>query len=542
MQTILFSALWASVIILGLWIAVRIYQNKALSVPDAIGILAILVTLGLTQLSILNDEPVLVSIASTPLPTATPAPFPLAAEGEALIVIGTFFQESGTVGVAAEQQIFQKINEQINEFGLENIRVEIDPNVSIPFSPNGEREEAKLRLGEPHNATLAIWGQISGVEIKVNFLNLKEPDNRFSDLQLRETEAVELARPDAYKQFVLEGLPSQLGYLSFVALGLTEMAEEDFDSAITLIERGISLLDESQRNNKVLNLEGTYFSLGLLFQSTGEYDQAIANYDQVIKIDPQDAGAFNNRGNAYARKGDLDQAIADYDQAIALDPQYAFSFNNRGLAYSDKGDLDQAIADLNQAIALDPQLDGAFFNRGNAYSRKGDLDQAIADLNQAIALEPQFYIAFNNRGLAYSRKGDLDQAIASYDQAIALEPQFYVAFINRGFAYSNKGDLNRAIADYDQAIALDPQNTFAFTNRGLAYSNKGDLNRAIGDYNLAILLDPQNEAAFLNRGNAYYYRGDLYRALIDWKKYLELAPDAPNSSRVEALINEIENR
>jgi tetratricopeptide (TPR) repeat protein len=66
--------------------------------------------------------------------------------------------------------------------------------------------------------------------------------------------------------------------------------------------------------------------------------------------------ALNNRGNAYYDKKDYDRAIADYSEALRLDPQFALAFYNRSLAYRDKGDKDRAIDDYVQAILLDPSL------------------------------------------------------------------------------------------------------------------------------------------------------------------------------------------
>src|SRR5471032_1886728 len=56
------------------------------------------------------------------------------------------------------------------------------------------------------------------------------------------------------------------------------------------------------------------------------------------------AWAFNNRGNAYTEKKEYDRAIADYDQAIRLNPKYALVFDGRGINYKNKGQLDRAIA------------------------------------------------------------------------------------------------------------------------------------------------------------------------------------------------------
>src|SRR5262249_30059012 len=103
-----------------------------------------------------------------------------------------------------------------------------------------------------------------------------------------------------------------------------------------------------------------------------DYDRAIADYGEAIRLIPANAHAFLGRGNAYASKGDHDRAIADYSEAIRLAPKYALAFSNRGVAYGKKSEYDRAISDFNEAIRLDPKLAFAFFNRGLAYGRKGD--------------------------------------------------------------------------------------------------------------------------------------------------------------------------
>jgi tetratricopeptide (TPR) repeat protein len=76
-------------------------------------------------------------------------------------------------------------------------------------------------------------------------------------------------------------------------------------------------------------------------------DQTIAGCTAVIKSgrDSQHRLAvdYYNRGLAYRNKGDYDRAIADYNQAIRLDPKYAAAYNNRGRAYADKGDHDPRL-------------------------------------------------------------------------------------------------------------------------------------------------------------------------------------------------------
>ena len=64
--------------------------------------------------------------------------------------------------------------------------------------------------------------------------------------------------------------------------------------------------------------------------------------------------AHNNRGNAYIRKGEYEQAIKDYDEAIKLMPNFAKALNNRGVAYQKRADYDRAMQDFDAAINIDP--------------------------------------------------------------------------------------------------------------------------------------------------------------------------------------------
>ena len=73
--------------------------------------------------------------------------------------------------------------------------------------------------------------------------------------------------------------------------------------------------------------------------------------------------AYNNRGLAHYDKEDYDRAIADFTQAIRLDPKFGKAYDARANAYSDKGDHDRAIADYNEAIRIDSANPRAFNNR-----------------------------------------------------------------------------------------------------------------------------------------------------------------------------------
>jgi tetratricopeptide (TPR) repeat protein len=113
---------------------------------------------------------------------------------------------------------------------------------------------------------------------------------------------------------------------------------------------------------------------------------AIEDYDEAIRLNPNDAEAYFNRGNAYHNLNKKKRAIEDYDKAIRLNPQFAETYHNRGTTYRDLGRYNRAIEDYGETIRLNPDDAEAYFNRSNAYKLQGEKAEAIADFEKFITL------------------------------------------------------------------------------------------------------------------------------------------------------------
>ncbi|MBV8771279.1 MAG: tetratricopeptide repeat protein [Deltaproteobacteria bacterium] len=254
-------------------------------------------------------------------------------------------------------------------------------------------------------------------------------------------------------------------------------------------------------------------------------DERLRLYTEALRLKPDYAEAFYNRGNARRAKSDLDGALADYNEALRLKPDFAMAINNRGIVREAKGDLDRALADYNEALRLKPDYAEAINNRGIVRKAKGDLDGALADYNEALRLNPDDAEVLNNRSDAREAKGDFDGALADLNEALRLKPDFAEAFNNRGIVCEAKGDLDRALADYNEALRLKPDYAEAFNNRGIVREAKGDLDGTLADYNEALRLKPDYAEAFNNRGTVRKAKGDLDGALADYSEALRLKPD-----------------
>jgi tetratricopeptide (TPR) repeat protein len=265
-----------------------------------------------------------------------------------------------------------------------------------------------------------------------------------------------------------------------------------------------------------------WFEFGL---EASDLDEKILAYSEAIRLKPDFADAFNNRGNTRYSKGEMDGAIEDYTEAIRLKPDHADAFHSRGLARVSEGDRDSAIKDYSQAIRLKPDFSLAFLSRGNARCDNGDFDGAMKDYDDAIRLKPGAY-AFFIRGLAREETKNLNGAIEDYNEAIRLNPEFAEAFNSRGRVRYAMMDRDGATRDYNEAIRLKPNYAEALRNRGDAHFDQFELDEAIREYNEAIRFKPNFAEALLLRGRARRENGDLDGAMEDFNEALRVKPDS----------------
>ncbi len=215
-------------------------------------------------------------------------------------------------------------------------------------------------------------------------------------------------------------------------------------------------LEEMRRDMGALLNENQKLKQELTLAKDENKGAALAAYRK--NINALTALGWFERGYSRDVAGDCGEAIKAYSQAIRLKPDYAPAYNNRGKCYARLGLTRHAINDFNNAIALNPGLAATHYNRGNAYNRLGNYRRAIADFDRAISLEPGFAPAYNNRGNACHRLGDYRRAITDFDRAIALNPGFAIAFYNRGNTYARLGNRQQAIADLIRAARQGHEN------------------------------------------------------------------------------------
>ena len=128
-----------------------------------------------------------------------------------------------------------------------------------------------------------------------------------------------------------------------------------------------------------------WFSIGYLLQDK-DPEGGVSAYDQVLRLTPDSAEAYTNRGIARTALERYDDAIADHNEAIRLKPDYAKAYTNRGSAKAALERYDDAIADFNEALRLKPDFAVAYYNRGLSEAALGLESEVKKDFETALKL------------------------------------------------------------------------------------------------------------------------------------------------------------
>ena len=233
-------------------------------------------------------------------------------------------------------------------------------------------------------------------------------------------------------------------------------------------------------------------------------------------------------GKVLLAKGDLTGAIQNFDQAVKLAPNNASYIYNRGVAYFEAGQDDLALADFNKAIALQPDNSLALLGRGAVLLAKNDDVRAKADFDAYLRQKKGDIKALLQVSQTYDQAARFESESRLYDDAItrSATPTEKSSLLNdRCWARAEWGqELDKALDDCTQALTLNPANVAALDSRGLVNLRLHRLSAAMADYQAALNAGPKSSATY-GRGLVEQAMGQQSDAARDMAVAKRLDPD-----------------
>lgn len=197
----------------------------------------------------------------------------------------------------------------------------------------------------------------------------------------------------------------------------------------------------------------THICLGLIDNGTGQYGDAVEQYQLALQLEPANDNAIRGLAKAYKDLGRPDEAEKTYKSAIATRPSYSLGYNELGKLYFADGNYQQAADMFMQVTKLAPDSFQGYSNLGGAYLMLGRNTEAVANLNHSIAIRPT-YPAYSNLATALFRLGEYSKAADTFNSALSLNDKSYTVWGNLANAYHYAGNEQYAKSSFKKAIAL----------------------------------------------------------------------------------------
>ncbi len=281
-----------------------------------------------------------------------------------------------------------------------------------------------------------------------------------------------------------------------------------------------------------------YNDRGVAYWRERQYQQALADFQTSIDLNPDYAPVYNNRGNVYVAMGRFEDAIADFSRAISLAPAYGAAFNNRGNAYLSLGQFEKAQADLRRAITLLPSSAAPLNGQGKVAARESRPFSSLRYLDRAILLNRNYPAAYRNRAVAHTAVRHYDDALGDLEQAVATAEGDTELLVLRGRVRRLNGEHQAAVQDFSAALEIDPQNGKAYAGRGLSQLARGRVNEALSDCDMAVTFAPDYARGHLCRARAYLRLDQPVLVSTSVSRALELSPNLADAFVVRAELAE----
>jgi arylsulfatase A-like enzyme/cytochrome c-type biogenesis protein CcmH/NrfG len=196
--------------------------------------------------------------------------------------------------------------------------------------------------------------------------------------------------------------------------------------------------------------------LGQLLQEGGRSQDAVAVYEEMLRIRPDDAETLYAIGSVLL-DSDPTAALPYLEEASRLAPSKSRFLTGLGVAYLKTGRMSEAEATLRRAIVLSPDDPSIRNNLGIILIQSRRFEEAIAELNALLESHPEFVAARNNFAIALAETGDLVRAEREVRQAIENSPDYLDALLTLAAILDRGERLDEEYAVLQRAFALSPE-------------------------------------------------------------------------------------
>jgi len=303
--------------------------------------------------------------------------------------------------------------------------------------------------------------------------------------------------------------------------------------------------------------------LGLIAKNNKEYLSAFELITQAININPNSAAAHFNLGNVLKSLNKINDAIASYDNAIKIRPDYELYFL-RGIAFGELKKFDEALTSFDESIKLKPDAFEVYCNKGTILVGLKKIKEAIANFDKTIQINSAFLSARYNRAIALRLLGRNQESIKELKVIVQIEPTHLASLYELALIYRVLNEHNLTLTYCSEILKIDPNNKqaiilsiktrkitcdWSYYEKDISYvmKNMNHDDESIGPFSsLSFFTDPAIQKKIIRAYSTKYFPpNNFFNKILPYKNHKKIriayfSPDFHNHPVGNLIVELIE--
>ena len=258
-----------------------------------------------------------------------------------------------------------------------------------------------------------------------------------------------------------------------------------------------------------------HYFLGKAFALQKEFEEAIIQFKETLRIDPENATIYNEMAKAFLDKGDVNEAVRLYQDFLPPLPE----------DLNEPRGMDTSLAKRNDILTLAELYANANINFATALVRQGNIDQAVRRFEEALRVAPDSAIKCRNLAKSLCQSGRLEDSVRIYQMIVQLMPNDSEVYTGLGIALVQQGKLDEAVSCFTKVVSIEPHLAGGYINLGNALNLQSKSNEAIDCYIKAVQLEPDSVLAHYRLGRILVQRGEIDEAIVHFNQAIRIDPN-----------------
>ena len=364
-----------------------------------------------------------------------------------------------------------------------------------------------------------LSGQLEPAKKEFEKLRLQQPQANDILLKLAEV-AIQQREPSQALLLLDEYAAAEQETAELLVLyGLAHGSQGDLQSAEKFFRQALER--DPQFSDALINLAKVALQ-------RSDFAAARQWLERVIAADAENLRAYYLLATTEARAGQPEAALAAYQAVLKIDPQQLQALAMSGQLQLDLGRLEAAektVAELGKRFADAPESSRL---KGMLQFRQKDFAAATLTLQESLQQQANL-ITYFYLGLSQFAQGDFEQALGQFQKTLDLRPEFERGRLLVALTLLKQKRLEDAILEVRRLLKQNPDNALAHNILGSALLAQGHYQEGMEALEAATDLNPKLVDAYIKQGVVNFARGDQAAGEADLVAAVQAQPDMLNS-------------